>query len=160
MIISLFSQVLTLATAGLGDALRAYVKVPHSFISTSRARNLGRGRLQSQRQILHQFTPCKQGATPDIHWLKIAPVPLYLFMCSLKDVKNKKKTERQVIGSFTPSVSLEQQNWLQIVQMSWGADLAQWIYFWTSTPPPNFKNGMFMLRGKPQFPDQTFYAIF
>jgi len=44
MIISLFSHILVQATAGLGDTLQACVEVQHSFISTSRALNLGRGR--------------------------------------------------------------------------------------------------------------------
>lgn len=44
MIISLFSQVLVQATAGLGDTLQACVKVWHSFISTSRVLDLGKRR--------------------------------------------------------------------------------------------------------------------
>lgn len=110
MMISLFSQVLVLATAGLGDTPQACVKVPHSFISTSRAPDLGRGR-----------TPVSEADPSPVYTLRARGYSRFTLAenstCSLvfiyvfyKRLKKKKKGERQVVGSFTPSVSLEQQN--------------------------------------------------
>lgn len=82
MIISLFSQVLVQATAGLGDTLQACVKVRHSFISTSRARNLGRGRAPVSEA---DSSPVYTREVWGYSWftlplLKVAPVPLYVFI--------------------------------------------------------------------------------